>query len=179
MSHTHTHIFLLSTLPCWPGKGQWWALGRGGLFSTGLCPGAYGFPQPPLRRSVGQRACPFAGVREGQARLKNGTHSDKAFSPPLPPNLNYTLGSERGCEPNRGLSQAGTGPSSHCAQTARARRGRGARDTCPQAPGRGVEVGHDGGHGVIDRADPAQAGSLGTPGSCSFPGRSSRSFLQF
>lgn len=54
--------------------------------------------------------------------------------------------------------------------------GEGGRDTCPQARGRGVEVEHEGGNGVVHRAvvhrtDPAQAGSLGTPGSCAFLGR--------
>lgn len=54
--------------------------------------------------------------------------------------------------------------------------GEGGRDTCPQARGRGVEVEHEGGNGVVHRAvvhrtDPAQAVSLGTPGSYAFLGR--------
>lgn len=72
---------------------------------------------------------PLLGLREG--RLENGTHSPGEvqfrilpFSP-LPWNFNRRLGSERGQKPVQEPGQAGTVPSSHRAQTAKARRGRG------------------------------------------------------
>lgn len=66
----------------------------------------------------------------------------------------------------------GTVPLSQCAQNANAKRRvkEGARDTCPQAPGRGVEVEHEGGNGLDHRADSTQPGNLGTPESCAFLG---------
>lgn len=91
--------------------------------------------------------------------------------PPMPSNFNCSLGSERGHKPIQEPGQAGTVPSSHCEKTAKAKKGRwgrGGRDTCPQAPRRGVEVEHEGSNGLIHRADPARPRSLGTPGSCVF-----------
>lgn len=63
-------------------------------------------------------------------------------------------------------------PGSHCDQAAKARRrGRGARDTCPQALGEGGwRWSMREAMAVVHKADPAQNGSLGTPGSSAFRG---------
>lgn len=56
--------------------------------------------------------------------------------------------------------------------------GRGTRDTCPQAlGGGGWRWSMREATAVVHKADPAEAGSLGTPGSCAFRGHRSSYFL--
>lgn len=58
--------------------------------------------------------------------------------------------------------------------------GEGARDTCPQAPGRrvGWRWSIREAKAVVHKADPVQVGSLGTPGFCAFLGHRSIYFLE-
>lgn len=88
-------------------------------------------------------------------------------------NFNCRLGSDRGCKLLQESGQTGIVPLSHCARTAKAKKGRWGRGPgtpVPKLSGGGVEVEPEGGIGVVHRADSAQAGSLGTPGSCALLG---------